>query len=170
MPPLDVAKILQKSLDLNPKEAAHLFAHFVKESNLNEWAQAGGGSGPYPVPRKNSSPIDEDYASAGLPVYVFDKSKFPPAPQVNSGNDFPYDPETELTMDPHSKKKRPLETLGDGEPSDATDTKPGVGGAGTFQKNQGAQNKSGNMSTTGRSCHYAGNPWLVFVSRWQRIQ
>jgi hypothetical protein len=37
MHPLDVAKVLQKNFDIKPKEAAYLFAHFVKESDLVEW-------------------------------------------------------------------------------------------------------------------------------------
>jgi hypothetical protein len=39
MSPLDVAKVFQTNLDIKPKEAAFLFAHFVKESGLHEWAQ-----------------------------------------------------------------------------------------------------------------------------------
>lgn len=37
MHPLDVAKVLQRSFDIKPKEAAYLFAHFIRESDLVEW-------------------------------------------------------------------------------------------------------------------------------------
>jgi hypothetical protein len=38
MDPLDVAKVLQKNLDIKPKEAAYLFAHLVKEMG-QDWFQ-----------------------------------------------------------------------------------------------------------------------------------
>lgn len=61
-------------------------------------------------------------------------------------------------MDPHVKHKRAFEMLGDGEPSDEAGLNPGVSGNGTFQKNQGAQNKTGNMSTTGGTLTTKGYP------------
>ena len=83
MDPLDVAKVLQKKFDIKPKEAAYLFAHFVKEGGLLEWAQAGGGSGPYPVPNKKETPIDEDYSDTA-PTHDINTNHFPPKPQANS--------------------------------------------------------------------------------------
>jgi hypothetical protein len=61
-------------------------------------------------------------------------------------------------MDPHSKKRRPLETLGIGDPSDNTDTKPGVSGNGTFQQNQGSSNPSGDMPIDGGTLTTRGRP------------
>ncbi len=112
MNPLDVAKVFQSKLDIKPKEAAFLFAHFVKESGLTEWAETN-------------------------------PNHFPPPPQANSGNEFPYDPETVLTMKPSSKHKRALETLGDGEASNIAGLNPGVSG------NYDSQNLSGDMPTSG---------------------
>lgn len=84
MNPLDVAKVLQKKFDIKPKEAAYLFAHFVKEGELSEWAQAGGGSGPfYPVPSKKETPMDEDFSDMA-PTHDIDPNQFPPKPQANS--------------------------------------------------------------------------------------
>lgn len=83
MDPLDVAKVLQKKYDIKPKEAAYLFATFVREGGLLEWAQAGGGSGPYPVPKKNATPMDEDFSDV-VPTHDLDSNRFPPKPQANS--------------------------------------------------------------------------------------
>jgi ribosomal protein S2 len=40
MHPLDVAKLFQKKLDIQPKDAVFVFANFVKESGLLEWVVA----------------------------------------------------------------------------------------------------------------------------------
>lgn len=83
MNPLDVAKVFQKHFDIKPKEAAYLFAHFAKEGKLNEWPVAGGGSGPFPVPNKKATPIDEDFMDMA-PAHDIDPNEFPPKPQANS--------------------------------------------------------------------------------------
>jgi hypothetical protein len=110
----------------------------------------------YPVPNKKETPVDENYIS-NLPIYTLDQSKVPPPPQQNTGNDFPYDPETKLNMDPHSRKKRSFrnETLGDGEPSDSPSS--GIS-LGIHQRSRNGGQSAGNMPAQGSTFTVQGVP------------
>lgn len=114
--------------------------------------------GNYPVPNQKETPVDENYIN-NLPIYTFDQSKVPPPPQQNTGNDFPYDPETKLNMDPHSRKKRSFrnETLGDGEPSDNPDLAAGVT-IGISQRTRKNGQSNGSMPAQGSTMTVQGIP------------
>lgn len=73
------------------------------------------------------------------------------------GNDFPYDSATKMNMDPHSKRRKALETLGDGEPSKNPDLQSGIS-IGISQRTRDGGQSDGSMPAQGSTFTVQGAP------------
>jgi hypothetical protein len=124
MQPLDVAKILLKSFDLRPRQAALITVNLIKHIHMKE------GNGLFFTPEMNPN-------------------EFPPEPKIRAAS-WPYDPGTLAASDPKNKdgRKPLMQGAFDYRPSKGDPTANGLGIKSSMSSGNGSSSMSSKSITT----------------------